>query len=107
MALLLKQRRRQQILLIVALVILLVTGGVLYFGFLKKPKPLSQEAIPAEALPGLVTEQTSPLLDEKLRRINKLDFEFLNEKILSFLKIHGNLPVQKGATGRENPFIPY
>jgi flagellar basal body-associated protein FliL len=107
MALPLKQRRRQQILLIVALVILLVTGGVLYFGFFKKPKLPSQEAIPAEALPGPATEQTSSLLDEKLRRINKLDFEFLNEKILSFLKVHGNLPVQKGATGRENPFIPY
>ena len=107
MTLPLKQRRRQQILLIVALVILLVTGGVLYFGFLKKSKPPSQEAMPAEALPGPVTEQASSLLDEKLKIINKLDFEFLDEEILSFLKIHGNLPVQKGAAGRENPFIPY
>jgi len=107
MALPLKQRKRQQILLIVALVIFLVSFGVLYFGFLKKPTPVSQEALPAEIVPSPVLGQAASLLDEKLKRINKLDFEFLNEEILSILKIHGNLPVQKGIIGRENPFIPY
>ncbi|PJE57492.1 MAG: hypothetical protein COU82_01685 [Candidatus Portnoybacteria bacterium CG10_big_fil_rev_8_21_14_0_10_38_18] len=107
MVLLSKQRKRQQILLIVALAVILIALGVLYFGFLKKPNPVSQEALPAEITPSPAISQATSLLDEKLKRINKLDFEFLNEEILSFLKIHGNLPVQKGATGRENPFIPY
>lgn len=107
MALLLKQRKRQQLLLIVAFACLLATAGVLYFSFFRKPKPVSQEMMPAETVPGVMIEQASTLLDERLKRINNLDFEFLNEKILSFLKIHGNLPLQKGATGRENPFIPY
>ncbi|MFZ5559665.1 MAG: hypothetical protein ACOZAL_02645 [Patescibacteria group bacterium] len=100
----LEQRKRQQILLIVALVIFAITGLVLYFGFWKKEKVVPPESQPVS--PEGEGEQLPAILEEKLKRIN-LDFEFLNQKILSFLKIHGNIPVKKGTTGRENPFIPY
>ena len=99
----LEQRKRQQILLFVTFGILLATFLILYFGFFKK------ESAPEEATPisqtGPATGQ-SVATEEKLKKIN-LDFEFLNEKILSFLKIHGDLPVEKGTTGRENPYLPF
>jgi len=104
MALPLEQKKRQKTLLIIASAILLVAAIVLYFGIFKKP---SIEVISENQPSTPVVQQPSTALDAKLGKIDKLDFEFLNEKILSFLKIHGKLPVEKGTTGRENPFIPY
>lgn len=102
----LEQRKRQQILLIVALVIFLAAVLVLYFGFWKKEKIVTTEEVP-QALPQEEEEEQIPtVLEEKLIRIS-LNFEFLNQKILPFLKIHGDLPVKKGQTGRDNPFVPY
>jgi len=99
----LEQRKRQQILLIIALVTFLAAFLVVYFGFFKKERVIIEEA------PAAVPQEEEPLsavLEEKLRRIS-LDFEFLNQKILPFLKIYGDIPVEKGTTGRDNPFIPY
>lgn len=98
----LEQRKRQQILLVVAFLIFLTAFLVLYFGFLKKEKVVTEET--PTALPE--KEESSAVLEEKLKKIS-LDFEFLNQKILPFLKIYGDIPVKKGTTGRENPFIPY
>jgi hypothetical protein len=98
----LEQRKRQKILLFVALGIALGAVVVLYFGFLKKPTPSEVISI----APTGPSTGGSAVPEERLKKIN-LDFDFLNEKILSFLKIHGNIPVQKGETGRDNPFNPY
>lgn len=98
----LEQRKRQKILLFISLGIALGAVLVLYFGFLKKPAP--SEVVSVTPIGPSTGGSTVP--EERLKKIN-LDFEFLNEKILSFLKIHGNIPVQKGETGRDNPFNPY
>lgn len=102
----LEQRKRQQILLIVGLAIIIIAGLVLYFGLWKR-QPVSEEP-PLEAQPLVPSyeERITLVLEEKLKKID-LDFTFLNETILPFLKIHGDLPVEKGETGRDNPFIPY
>jgi len=101
-----EQKKRQKILMFVALGVFLVAALVLYFGFWKST------SAPVEILtPGagtLPTQKTSGISEQKLNEIN-LDFDFLNNKILSFLKKHGNVPVQvdKEKVGRDNPFVPY
>lgn len=102
----LEQRKRQKTLLFVGLGMVLASVLVLYFGVWKKT-PIPQK----EIIPGMVATTTPGVLratDEKLKKIN-LDFEFLNEKIIPFLKTHGDIPVKidKKEIGRDNPFIPY
>lgn len=99
----LEQRKRQKVLLFVALGIIVVAFLVFYFGFLKNNGGTSEEIAVAPSQDQ--ESEKNIILEERLKRIT-LDFEFLNEKILSFLKIHGAIPVQKGTSGRENPFIP-
>ncbi|MBA7707812.1 hypothetical protein ES703_116695 [subsurface metagenome] len=99
----LEQRKRQKILLIVTLGILIIAGLILYFGFWQEsgitlPKDRSAELEKAQ--------RTGLILEERLKK-TELDFTFLTQTILSFLKIHGQIPVEKGATGRINPFVPY
>jgi len=100
----LEQRKRQKILLFVALGIALIAVIILYFGFFKKQP--SSEVINIGTPTPTTGGGGSSVSDEKLKKLN-LDFDFLNNKILSFLKIHGQIPVEKGEAGRDNPFIPY
>jgi hypothetical protein len=106
----LEQRKRQKILMFVGLGIILVTVTVLYFGFWKTPSVPEGQITPEGGIVGTVetTPKVSMATEEKLKKIN-LDFKFLNEKIIPFLKIHGNIPVKidKDKVGRDNPFIPY
>jgi hypothetical protein len=95
----LEQRKRQQTLLIVAIVIAVLAAGVLYFGFMG--------GISAPA-PEVSISGVEILTQEKFKKIDlEADMFFLKEKIFSFFKGYGDLPVQKGETGRNNPFISY
>jgi hypothetical protein len=102
----LEHKKRQKTLLFVGLGIVLATILVLYFGFLKTTLVPEEQILPGTAV-GTVTKSSSAT-EEKLKEIN-LDFKFLNEKIIPFLKTHGNVPVKidKDEVGRSNPFIPY
>lgn len=104
----LEQRKRQKTLLFVGLGIILVTISVLYFGFWKTAPTSEEQIVPGTVGVVETTPKVSTATEEKLKKIN-LDFKFLNEKIIPFLKIHGNIPVKidKDKVGRENPFIPY
>jgi len=101
-----EQRKRQKTLLFVGLGLILVTVLVLYFGFWKKV-PIPEEQIGSQAA-GTAVPKVSTATEEKLKKID-LDFKFLNEEIIPFLKIHGDIPVKvdKDKVGRDNPFIPY
>jgi hypothetical protein len=101
-----EQRKRQKALLFVGLGIILATALVLYFGFWKKT-PIPDKQISSQTA-GTAIPKVSTATEEKLKKID-LDFKFLNEKIIPFLKIHGDIPVKvdKDKVGRENPFIPY
>jgi len=99
----LEQRKRQKILLIVTLGILIIAGLILYFFLwqeggitLLKDRSAESERV----------QRTGLILEERLKK-TELDFTFLTQTILSFLKIHGQIPIEKGATGRINPFVPY
>ncbi|OGZ32949.1 MAG: hypothetical protein A2V69_03015 [Candidatus Portnoybacteria bacterium RBG_13_40_8] len=100
----LEQKKRQKILLFVGLGAVVITLLILYFSLWKKATPAEETT--TSAIPISQRSQSALILEEKLKKI-KLDFDFLNEKILSFLKIHGDLPVEKGETGRDNPYVPY
>jgi len=100
----LEQKKRQQILLVVAIVIAVLAAGVLYFGF------MGGVSAPAPVAPGQGASMSGAeiLAQEKLKKIDlEADIAFLKEKIFSFFKGYGDLPVQKGETGRNNPFISY
>ena len=113
------EKKKQQTLLIVLIVIVIATIAILYFGIWSKSNnsggnsEVTDVAIPEDQQPTTTADQTQPtkkqlssvVLEEKLKTIN-LNVEFLSETILSFLKLHGELPVQKGTTGRPNPFTP-
>jgi hypothetical protein len=99
----LKERVKQRSLLIIALAVLIAALIVLYFGFgrnaIKVPQVGVSGAKPAE-------QKTNIVLEEKLKKIT-FDFSFLTQTILPFLKTHGEFPIEKGTTGRTNPFSPY
>ena len=101
----LEQRKRQQILLIIAVATLIIAGLVLYFGFWRGGVP--QEAIIEQGLERIEQERITTLVLEKRIKKIELDFTFLTQTILPILKSYGDLPVQKGTTGRSNPFITY
>lgn len=98
----LEQRKHQKTLLIVALGILIVAVAVFYFGVWQKGG--KGKNLPLESTK--TDQKTGMVLKEKLMEIN-LDFSYLKQAMLPFLKPHGDLPVEKGETGRTNPFIPY
>ena len=100
----LEQKKRQKILLFVGLGAVVITLLILYFSLWKKATPAEETT--TSTIPISQRSQSALILEERLKKI-KLDFDFLNEKILSFLKIHGDLPVEKGETGRDNPYVPY
>jgi hypothetical protein len=95
----LEARKKQQKLLIVGGVIILVAFLVLYFGFLKNGSSTPETANTIQ--PGAKTANI--LLDEKLKKID-LNTDFLIKTILPALKLYGKTPVEKGTTGRTNPF---
>ena len=97
------QKKRQKILLIITLSIILIAVIILYFGFWQKSTPEGEIDVSTQ---NVSTRVQTAISEKKLERIN-LDFSFLVDKMLPFLKSHGDLPIEKGETGRDNPFIPY
>lgn len=100
----LEQKKRQQTLLIIAIIIIIFAVVILYFGFIKKTS--TPEV--------LTSEQETPEGNIKIlnqEELEKIDIEagsiFLQEKIFSFFKVYGDVPVKKGETGRNNPFVSY
>ena len=100
---LLEQKKRQKILLVIGAGILIIILVILYFSFWKDGSEVSIE-VESRALGQ--EQKASSGLEQELKKID-FDFSFLNETILPFLRIYGNIPVEKGETGRTNPFIPY
>lgn len=104
----LEQRQKQKTLLFAALGIIIIAFLIFYFGFLKKgvstPAPAIEPGAEGIGEQGAVIA-TEVILESRLKKAD-LNIDFLSKTILPFLKVHGNLPVQKGTTGRSNPFSP-
>lgn len=97
----LEQKKKQKTLMIIVLAIVVAAFLVLYFGFINKKTEVS---IDNNLQPG--AGQLNPAataLEEELKNVD-LNTDFLINKILSVLKINGEMPVKKGVTGRPNPF---
>lgn len=103
----LEQRKRQKILLIIVLGILIIAGLILYFTLWQENGIISKELFSEDKAADLNQNQRTELILEERLKKTELDFSFLTQTILSFLKIHGQIPIEKGATGRVNPFVPY
>jgi hypothetical protein len=104
----LEERKKQQKLMIIGGVIILITFLVLYFGFWnsKTNIPSTNVQPGAEGNQSEIQKRSADILSgEKLKKID-LNTDFLVQTILPILKIHGVIPVQKGTTGRPNPFTP-
>jgi len=99
----LEERKKQQKLMIILIVVVLATLLVLYFGILKKGSTISVTN-ESEDTQAVKTQGTTLVVEEKLKKIN-LNTDFLVNTILVSLKIHGLIPVEKGVTGRINPFV--
>jgi len=89
-------------------IIILVIAYLLYTNFLSKPPAAGIDIIPAEGedseLPqdpgsrlGVPSQISSP----------KLKTDLLNDPRFTDLVIFGDLPVEVGEVGRDNPFVPY
>jgi len=106
----LEQKKRQKTLLFVALGLVLATATVLYFGFFKSSGPITNVQIAnfIPNAPGTSNTKSAGISEAKIKQIN-LDFDYLNNKTLSVLKVHGKVPVKvdEESLGRDNPFIPY
>ena len=104
----LEQRKKQKTLLFAALGIIIIAFLIFYFGFLKKgvstPAPAIEPGAEGIEEQGATTAKEA-VLESRLKKVD-LNIDFLTKTILPFLKVHGNLPVEKGTTGRPNPFSP-
>ncbi|MBU2564303.1 hypothetical protein KKA23_01850 [Patescibacteria group bacterium] len=104
----LQKEKKQKTLLIVAFGILIITAVFLYSTFWAGEKTQGpEEEINESDSDKVYTERDLISLERKLKEIEKIDLELLNEKILPFLKKYGDIPLRKGEAGRINPFIPY
>jgi len=105
-----KAKRKQTIMLVIVGVIFLAIGYLVYTNFLseKAPPVLSEAgADPSAALlapaPGSEAPLPLPIQDSS----SKLNTDILNDPRFSELKIFGDVPIEIGPIGRENPFVPY
>jgi hypothetical protein len=97
----LENRKKQQKLIIISGVIILITLLILYFGIWKGSSPSTEVVQPGT---DTTTQAQALLSKEKLKKIN-LSTGFLIKTILPALKFYGKTPVEKGITGRPNPFV--
>lgn len=74
---------------------------ILYFGLWNKGVDTSATE---QETPGVSKSPASVVLEEKLKKID-LNTDFLTETILPALQVYGIIPVQKGVTGKPNPFV--
>lgn len=91
--------KKEKILLMV-LVIVLAIGGVIIWWTLA---PSEEEVI--EGLAPVALEKKAEEMMRKMPDI--LDFSTFEHPWFEKAKIHGDLPVEAGVTGRDNPFKPY
>ncbi len=103
-----KEKRKKTMLAVALVLILLAIAYLVYTSFLSKPElDASLDIVPAEEdsevpggpeiEPGIPVEISSP----------KLKTDLLTDPRFTDLVIFGDLPVEVGEVGRENPFIPF
>jgi len=99
-----EEKKKQQKLLILLGVIVLIAFIILYFGYLKK-NTVNVSNVPQQVTNTEENGLSGAILRAGLEKTN-LNVDYLNQVIFSFLRSHGDLPVKRIVTGRNNPFIP-
>ncbi len=102
-----KAKRKQTILIVVFLIVILITGYLVYSTFFSK-KPHSVSApfgITEEG--GATATAPSPATSSQNIPSSKLNTDLLTDPRFSQLMIFGDVPIEVGPVGRDNPFVPY
>ncbi|MFA4881016.1 MAG: hypothetical protein WC650_05345 [Candidatus Doudnabacteria bacterium] len=107
-----KAKRKQTILIGIFLVAILVTGYLVYTSFFgrKSSEPVPElGAVPdiIPVVPGAIV--TAPSITTPSQNVpsSKLKTDLLTDPRFSQLVIFGEVPIEVGPVGRDNPFIPY
>ena len=104
-----KAKRKQTILLGIFLVVVLVAGYLFYISFFGKKSSPELGAVPG-AMPGAPEAiMTAPSITTPSQNVSssKLKTDLLTDPRFSQLVIFGEVPIEVGPVGRDNPFIPY
>lgn len=88
-----EQEQRQKRLIYVFLVLLLITAFVLWYGFFRQPRELS--------------EQQTFVQQAEFSKLLQIDLSVLESPFLKQLKAFEKVKPYKGQVGRENPFAPF
>lgn len=105
------RERRQQKLVWIFFIIVALAAGVLYFGFWRSPADSvsseSEDPVAAEEGASLASASASaPVEKFSLEQIS-FDASFLSSEQFKRLRRYGAWPLEVGAKGRTNPFLPY
>ncbi|MDP2918213.1 MAG: hypothetical protein Q8N68_01810 [bacterium] len=103
-------KRKQTIMLVIVAIIFLAIGYLVYANFLSKKTPpilLETGADPSAALLAPAPGSEAPLPPLIQDSSSGLNTDILNDPRFSELKIFGDVPIEIGPVGRENPFVPY
>lgn len=90
--------KKQRILVIVLVLVILVVAVVIWWTLAPPKEEVSETLTPAALKPEAKLMRKMP---------TKLDFSIFDHPWFKKARIHGDLPVEAGVTGRENPFKPY
>jgi hypothetical protein len=94
-------RKKLTLLLVVLLFFLSATIFLLYKNFLVKKRYFRETF---QFGRDSISER---ILEKEFAPFSKLINDLFQREDFKFLKIHGQLPVEKGETGRSNPFMPF
>jgi len=84
-----QKRKKQKYLIAIAVIVFAISGVILWFGYFRKPEPVS-EVVPVSEVKAI-----------------KIDFSVLENPFLQEIQPFEQIPPFEGDIGRENPFLPY
>ncbi len=87
-----QERRKQKYLTIIVIAAFIITAIILWFGYFRKPVPVSE---------------STPLFSGVGVKEIKIDFDLLESQFLRESQIFEKVSSFEGEIGRNNPFLPY
>ncbi len=84
-----QERKKQKYLTLILMAVFVITAVILWFGYFRKPKPVSENA-PVGSIKEI-----------------KIDFDVLDNQFLQESQVFEKAPSFEGEIGRDNPFLPY
>lgn len=99
-----RAKLKQNILISVFVVVVLVSGYLYYSNFMQKPKAVN-DFMPMELDPNFISPINPVVPNQGFS--SRLKTNLLSDPRFANLKVFGNVPIEVGTLGKDNPFIPY